>query len=54
MIILYFFWDNTYPGGADYDLAISDKITKGIGIKGPEDTIMKVNELLKEIENLNK
>ena len=51
---IIFFGDNTYPGGADYDLAINDKISKGIGVKGPEDTINKVNELLKEIETLNK
>ena len=48
-----FFGDNTYFGGADYDLAVHDDITKGISVKGPEDTINKVNELLKEIENLN-
>jgi phosphomannomutase len=50
---ILFFGDNTYPGGADYDLAISDKITKGIAVKGPDDTIIKVNELLKEIDSLN-
>jgi len=49
---IIFFGDNTYPGGADYDLAVSDKITKGITVKGPEDTIIKVNELLKEIDSL--
>ena len=50
---IIFFGDNTYPGGADYDLAISQNITKGINVKGPEDTINKVNEILKEIEQLN-
>ncbi len=49
---ILFFGDNTYPGGADYDLAINDRITKGINVKGPEDTINKVNNLLKEIESL--
>ena len=49
---ILFFGDNTYPGGADYDLAIHEDVTKGINVKGPEDTIQKINELLKEIENL--
>ena len=49
---IIFFGDNTYPGGADYDLAINDGVTKGISVKGPEDTIQKINEILKEIENL--
>ena len=49
---ILFFGDNTYPGGADYDLAINERVTKGINVKGPEDTINKVNELLKEIEAL--
>jgi phosphomannomutase len=49
---ILFFGDNTYPGGADYDLAIDERITKGINVKGPEDTIIKVNNLLKEIEAL--
>ena len=50
---ILFFGDNTYPGGADYDLAINDRVTKGIGVKGPEETMIKVKELLKEIESLN-
>ena len=50
---IIFFGDNTYPGGADYDLAINDNITKGISVKGPEDTIKKINEILKELEKLN-
>ena len=49
---IIFFGDNTYPGGSDYDLAIHDDVTKGIGVKGPEDTIKKINEILKEIEDL--
>ena len=49
---ILFFGDNTYPGGADYDLAIDERITKGINVKGPEVTINKVNNLLKEIESL--
>ena len=49
---IIFFGDNTYPGGADYDLAINENITRGISVKGPEDTIKKINEILIEIENL--
>ena len=49
---IIFFGDNTYFGGADYDLAVHDDITKGINVKGPEDTIKKINELLNEIDNL--
>jgi len=51
---IIFFGDNTYPGGADYDLAIHDDVTKGIGVKGPEDTITKIKEVLKELENCYK
>ena len=51
---IIFFGDNTYPGGADYDLAIHDDVTKGIGVKGPEDTIIKIKEVLKELENCYK
>ena len=49
---IIFFGDNTYPGGADYDLAVHDDVTKGINVKGPEETIKKINEILKELENL--
>ena len=49
---IIFFGDNTYFGGADYDLAVHDDITKGNNVKGPEDTIKKINELLNEIDNL--
>ena len=49
---IIFFGDNPYPGGADYDLAINENITRGISVKGPEDTIKKINEILIEIENL--
>jgi phosphomannomutase len=49
---IIFFGDNTYPGGSDYDLAINERITRGIGVKGPEDTINKVNEIINELENL--
>ena len=49
---IIFFGDNTYPGGSDYDLAIDNHITKGINVKGPEDTIIKVNNIIKEIESL--
>ncbi len=50
---IIFFGDNTYFGGADYDLAVHDDVTKGISVKGPEDTINKINEVLKEIDSLN-
>ena len=49
---ILFFGDNTYPGGGDYDIAINKKITKAIDVKGPDDTIKKVNQLLEEIESL--
>lgn len=49
---ILFFGDTTYPGGGDYYLAVNEKITKGIGVKNPEDTINKVNILLKELDSL--
>ena len=44
--------DNTYPGGGDYYLAVHERITKGIYVKNPEDTIYKASKLLQEIESM--
>ena len=49
---IIFFGDNTYPGGADYDLAINEGVTRGVGVKNPNDTIQKIDDILKELENL--
>ena len=47
-----FFGDKTYPGGNDYEIAVSDNITRGYNVKGPEDTIEKINNLVKELQSL--
>ena len=49
---IIFFGDNTYPGGADYDLAINEGVTRGVSVKNPNETIQKIDAILKELENL--
>ena len=44
-----FFGDMTHEGGNDYEIFKHPK-TKGITVKGPEDTIKQVNKMLKELE----
>jgi phosphomannomutase len=46
---VYFFGDMTQEGGNDYEIFTDPRIEKGITVTGPESTIRKVNEVLKEI-----
>lgn len=45
---IVFFGDMTHKGGNDYEIYTHPK-TKGISVNGPEDTLIKVNEVLKEM-----
>lgn len=45
---IVFFGDMTHEGGNDYEIYVHPK-TKGIKVNGPEDTLIKVNEMLKEL-----
>ena len=49
---IIFFGDKTLNGGNDYSIAVCDEITKGIHVDNPNDTIIKVNEILKEIKEI--
>ena len=50
---IIFFGDKTYPGGNDYDIAISKNITRAYNVKGPGDTIEKINKLIEELQSLS-
>ena len=50
---IIFFGDKTIPGGNDYQIATCDDITKGIHVNSPDDTKVKVNEIIKEIKEVN-
>lgn len=45
---IYFFGDMTEKGGNDYELFIHPRVV-GVKVTSPEDTILKVNEKLKEL-----
>lgn len=46
---IVFFGDMIEKGGNDYEIYVHVK-TKGVGVKGPEDTITKIKEELRNIE----
>ena len=49
---IIFFGDKGYLGGNDYEIITNEKITKGIRVKNPEDTIEFVNKIVDEIHNI--
>ena len=49
---IIFFGDKGYVGGNDYEIMTNEKITKGIRVKNPEDTIELINKIVEEIHNL--
>ena len=49
---IIFFGDKGYFGGNDYQIITNDKITRGVKVKNPEDTIELVNKIIEEIHNL--
>ena len=49
---IIFFGDKGYYGGNDYQIITNDKITKGIKVKNPEDTIELINKTIEEILNI--
>ena len=49
---IIFFGDKGYYGGNDYQIITNDKITKGIRVKKPEETIEYVNKIIEEIHNI--
>ena len=49
---IIFFGDKGYFGGNDYEIITNEKITKGIRVKNPENTIELINKIVEEIHNL--
>ena len=49
---IVFFGDKGYFGGNDYEIITNEKITKGIRVKNPEETIELINKIVEEIHNL--
>jgi len=49
---IIFFGDKGYFGGNDYEIITDEKITKGIRVKNPENTIELINKVVEEIRNL--
>ena len=49
---IVFFGDKGYYGGNDYEIITNDRITKGIRVKNPEDTISLVNKIVEEVHSL--
>ena len=49
---IIFFGDKGYYGGNDYEIITSPKITKGIKVTSPEDTIDKVSKIIEDLHNL--
>jgi len=47
---IIFFGDMVLPGQNDYEIYSHDGVT-GIHVKGPEDTVLKSNEILRRLEN---
>ena len=49
---IIFFGDKGYYGGNDYQIITDNRITKGIRVKSPEETIEFVNKIIEEVHNL--
>lgn len=49
---IVFFGDKGYFGGNDYEIITCDRITKGIKVKSPEDTIQRINEIIEAVHKL--
>ena len=49
---IIFFGDKGYFGGNDYEIITSEKITKGVKVKNPEETIEYINKIIEEIHNI--
>ena len=49
---IIFFGDKGYYGGNDYQIITDPKITKGVRVKSPEDTIEHINKLIEELHSL--
>ena len=49
---IIFFGDKGYYGGNDYEIMTDPRITRGIRVQNPENTIECVNKIIEEIHNI--
>ena len=49
---IIFFGDKGYFGGNDYEIITDDRITRGVRVKSPEETIEFVSKIIEEVRNL--
>jgi phosphomannomutase len=49
---IIFFGDKGYYGGNDYEIMTNEKITRGVKVKSPENTIELINKIIEEIHSL--
>jgi phosphomannomutase len=49
---IIFFGDKGYYGGNDYEIMTNERITRGVKVKSPENTIELINKIIEEIHSL--
>ena len=49
---IIFFGDKGYYGGNDYEIITDDRITRGVRVKNPEETIEFIEKIIEEVHNL--
>ena len=49
---IIFFGDKGYYGGNDYEIITDDRITRGVRVKNPEETIKFIEKIIEEVHNL--
>jgi phosphomannomutase len=49
---IIFFGDKGYYGGNDYEIMTNERITRGVKVKCPENTIELINKIIEEIHSL--
>ena len=49
---IIFFGDKGYYGGNDYEIITNERITRGVRVKSPENTIELINKIIEEVHSL--
>jgi hypothetical protein len=49
---IIFFGDKGYYGGNDYEIMTDPRITRGVRVQNPENTIECVNKIIEELHNI--
>ena len=50
---IIFFGDKGYYGGNDYEIITDDRITRGVRVKNPEETIEFIEKIIEEVHTLS-